>query len=287
MSITSKDFSALYTGEFYRKTLFEKGIGFSLVLNYPKNTPYYKDNRKIFIQIIINENNTLDYSINMTIEKDEDKKKTFIITEGLEYNKKIINFHSESGECCFNQEDNRVIYNSIEFTLDKFIDILILNHLENKHFFERAQNKIIDYILKFIFWLNDKKYTPPSARDAEETIDWAEFKSPSEELATITKPLEKDPFLGFFHLPKNIIFVVAILIWISYLIKPLEVSLSNPFLIAFIFLLLFTIELLYKNLKEEVEQLELLLKEKEHKKNWLIHLYNYRKVDTFILKIPK
>ena len=34
-------------------TVFDNEIGFSLIRDYPKNTPYYKDGRKMFIKLAI------------------------------------------------------------------------------------------------------------------------------------------------------------------------------------------------------------------------------------------
>ena len=156
--MNKEDFLKLYTKQDSDNSItqFTNEIGFSLLRDYPKNTLYYKDGKKMFIKIALIKDR-LFYAVDMTKpEEREGEPASYIISQGEEYKKKITNFFSDNQEpFVFDENEKKIIFKpkNKKFTINEFVDILVLNHLSDRLFFKRILNSISDFILKALFWL--------------------------------------------------------------------------------------------------------------------------------------
>src|SRR3989344_1995583 len=233
-------------------TQFSNEIGFSLVRDYPKNTPYNKDGKKMFIKIALLKDK-LFYSVDMTKpEQREGEPTSYIITEGQEYRKKTTNFFSDNQEpFIFAENTKKIIFTpkNKSFTLDEFIEILVLNHLSDRLFFKRILNWIADLVLKLLFWLSDKHY-----EKIRVAIDKYHFNRDNQPIKEDEKSVE--PFFKYFYISKNTIFAMLLTVFFLAVLSIIfpnvmctekiwpfgDFSLSNPFVVLFFFLVLFSCE---------------------------------------------
>lgn len=298
--MTSAEFLKLYTKQDTDDSVmsFTNEVGFSLVRNYPKDTPYQKDARKMFIKIAILNDGRFFYSVDMTKpEQREGQQIGYIVSEGIEYKKKITNFFSDTQEpFTFDEYEERVIFKpkNKSYTLNEFVDILAFNHLSDRLFFKRIFNTCVETILVLIFWLSDKHYEKIRVSIDKYHLG-RDNKPPKEDEKNI------EPFFKYFYISKNTIFASLLLTFLLAIIAVLfqnvvclkniwpfgEFSLSNPFVILFIFLILFSCEKfsvwLNKRIKEFFENDSFSFKKK--KINFIERLHNYQYQNRFKLKL--
>lgn len=159
--MNSEEFVKLYTRQDSDEsiTTFQNEMGFSLIRFYPKNTPYFKDGRRMFIKIAALDRGFF-YSVEMTRSEKEGEKTSYIITEGEEYKRKVTNFFSDGSELTFDNATQKVNHqlSSKNFTMNEFVEILVANHLSDRLFFKRILNELANRVLKFLFWLSDARY---------------------------------------------------------------------------------------------------------------------------------
>lgn len=276
-------------------TPFSNEIGFSLIRNYPKNTPYYKDGKKMFIKVALLKGKIF-YSVDMTKpEQRQGELVNYIITEGEEYRKKITNFFSDNQEpFIFNDGTKKIIFGpkNKSFTLNEFVEILVLNHLSDHLFFKRILNSIAGLVLKFLFWLSDKYY-----EKIQVSMDKYHFSRDNQSIKEDEKKVE--PFFKYFYISKNTIFALLLLTFLLAVISVFfpntifmgriwpfgEFSLSNPFVTLFFFLILFSCEKLSIWLNRKIK--EFFEKESFQKKkiNFIERLHNYQYQNKFKLKL--
>ncbi|MDP3729722.1 MAG: hypothetical protein Q8R26_03190 [bacterium] len=82
--MTKEDFLKLYTKKDSDDSItpFSNEIGFSLIRNYPKNTPYNKDGKKMFLKIALLQGK-LFYAVDMTKpEQREGEQISYVISQG-------------------------------------------------------------------------------------------------------------------------------------------------------------------------------------------------------------
>lgn len=295
--MNKEDFLKLYTKKDSDDSItqFSNEIGFSLIRNYPKNTPYHKDGKKMFLKIALLQGK-LFYAVDMTKpEQREGEQVSYIITEGQEYRKKTTNFFSDNQEpFIFDENTKKIIFTpkNKSFTVNEFIEILVLNHLSDRLFVKRILNWIADLLLKLLFWLSDKHY-----EKIRVAIDKYHFNRDNQPIKEDEKSVE--PFFKYFYISKNTIFAMLLLIFflavlsiifpsVMYLEKiwPFgEFSLSNPFVVLFLFLVLFSCEKFSVWLNKKIRNF--FEKESFQKKeiNFIERLHNYQYNNKFKLKL--
>ena len=299
--MNKEDFFKLYTKQENDNSItsFDSEIGFSLIRDYPKNTPYYKDGKKMFIKVAILKGK-LFYSVDMTkSEQINEEEKSYIISQGEEYPKKITNFYSVldgKESFIFDQSTKKIIFKPKEksFTLNEFVEILVLNHLSDRLFLKRILDSIVESVLKLLFWLSDKHY-----EKIQVSIDKYHFGRDNQPAKEDEKNTE--PFFKYFDISKNTIFALLLftfLLVILFAIFPNilcikkiwpfgEFSLSNPFVILFFFLILFSCEKLSIWLNNKIK--EFFQDDKhsfqEKKVNFIERLHNYQYQNKFELKL--
>ncbi|HET7713385.1 MAG TPA: hypothetical protein VFK94_03140, partial [Patescibacteria group bacterium] len=76
-----QEFTKLYSRQELDESLttFRDGIGFSLIRFYPKDSPYYKDGKRIFIKVVLRDGK-LDYGVDMTDPRKEEDQYEYFIT---------------------------------------------------------------------------------------------------------------------------------------------------------------------------------------------------------------
>ncbi|MEQ1665775.1 MAG: hypothetical protein ABL927_10405 [Bdellovibrionales bacterium] len=267
-------------------TQFSNEIGFSLVRDYPKNTPYNKDGKKMFIKVALLKDK-LFYSVDMTKpEQREGEQTSYIITEGQEYGKKTTNFFSDDQEpFIFNKNEKRIIFKpkNKKFTINEFIDILVLNHLSDRLFFKRISNFISGLILKIIFWLSDKHYDR-----VKTAIDQYHFKQ--KEYSTEEKINNVDPFFKYFLISRNtlfsgLIFAFLIAVLLSQCKFIGEFTVANPLIVLAFFLLLSFCEKISIWLNNKIKEFFTPRKFYNEKPNFIEKLHNYQYENKFKLKL--
>jgi hypothetical protein len=278
-------------------TLFDNEIGFSLIRDYPKNTPYNKDGRKMFIKLAILQGKTF-YSVDMTRpEQRNEEKISYTITEGNEYTKKVTNFYSDKQEpYIFDETIKKIVFpaKNKNFTLNEFIEILVRNHLSDRLFFKRILNSVAEFLLKFLFWLSGKNY-----EKVRVSIDKYHFSRDNQPVKEDEKIIE--PFFKYFYISKNTIFAILLFTFLLAIFSVIfpdilcvrkiwpfrEFSLSNPFVVLFFFLVLFSCEKFSIWLDNKIKEF---FKDDRHsfqekKVNFIECLHNYQYQNNFNLKL--
>lgn len=295
--MNKEDFFKLYTKKDSDDSItqFSNEIGFSLIRNYPKNTTYQKDGKKMFIKIAVLQGK-LFYAVDMTKpEQREGEQSSYIITEGQEYRKKTTNFFSDNQEpFIFDENTQKIIFTpkNRSFTVNEFIEILVLNHLSDRLFFKRILNWIADLLLKLLFWLSDKQY-----EKIRVAIDKYHFNRDNQPIKEDEKSVE--PFFKYFYISKNTIFAMLLAIFFIALLSIIvpsviclekiwpfgDFSLSNPFVVLFLFLVLFSCEKFSVWLNKQIKYF--FEKESFQKKeiNFIERLHNYQYNNKFKLRL--
>jgi len=295
--MNSDEFIKLYTRQDADDavTPFNNEIGFSLIRSYPDNTPHYKDGKKIFIKVVVFKEG-LFYSVDMTRpEKRGEEPVSYIIVDGEEYAKKITNFFSDNQEpFVFDETTKKIVFKPKDknFTINEFVEVLINNHLSDRLFFKRKLNSIADLILKLLFWLSDKHY-----EKIRVSVDKYNFSRDNQPIKEEEKNTE--PFFKYFYISKNTIFSVLLLaffiIGLSVTFPNVicfkriwpfgEFSLSNPFVVLFSFLMLFSFEKFSIWLNRMIK--EFFSKDPFQNKqiNFIERLHNYEYHNKFKLRL--
>lgn len=296
-----QEFTNLYEKQKHDEVLtpFGNEIGFSLVRFYPKDSVSEDENLRMFIKVAILDRG-LFYSVDMTKPDIEGEKISYVIVFDSQYNKKITSFVSDvdDKEFVFDSIKKKIIHNKTkkEFTLNEFIDVLVKNHLSDRLFWKRKFNSLSNSVLKILFWLSDKHY-----EKVQVSIDKYHFSKENKSIIEEEKSFE--PFFKYFYISKNLIFTIllaslfiAILSSVSPGVLSLvciwssifgEFSLSNPLVILFLFLALFSFEkvsvLLNTNIKKFLMPEQSMFS--EHKENFIEKLHNYQQNNKFNLRI--
>lgn len=267
-------------------TQFSNEIGFSLIRDYPKDTQYHKDGKKMFVKVALLKDK-LFYSVDMTKpEQREGEPISYIITDGQEYRKKTTNFFSDNQEpFSFDENEKKIIFKpkNRKFTLNEFVDILVLNHLSDRLFFKRISNLISGFILKIIFWLSDKHYDR-----VKTAIDQYHFKQ--KEYSTEEKINSVDPFFKYFLISRNTLlggltfaFLVAILLSQCKFVG--EFTVANPLIVLAFFLLLSFCEKISIWLNVKIKEFFTPRKFYNEKPNFIENLHNYQYQNKFKLRL--
>lgn len=286
--MNKEDFLKLYTKKESDDSItpFSNEIGFSLIRNYPKNTPYYEDGMKMFLKIALLQGK-LFYAVDMTKpEQREGEPISYIITDGQEYNKKTTNFFSDNQEpFIFNENEKKIIFKpkNKTFTLNEFVDILVLNHLSDRLFFKRILNFISGLILKILFWLSDKHYDR-----VKTAIDQYHFKQ--KEYSTEEKINSVDPFFKYFLISRNTLFSGLIFAFLgAVLISQYkfigEFTVANPLIVLAFFLLLSFCEKISIWLNVKIKEFFTPRKFYNEKPNFIEQLHNYQYQNKFKLRL--
>jgi hypothetical protein len=287
--MNGEEFAKLYTHQDSDETItpFQNEVGFSLIRFYPKDTPYYKDGRRMFIKIA-----SLDrgffYGVDMTKPEKREKTTDYVITDGEEYKKKVTNFFSDGSEFVFDNATKKVIHqpSSKSFTMNEFVEILAANHLLDRLFFKRIWNELANRVLKFLFWLSDAHYERVQTAIDKYHYGKGEAPPPKDEKKNI------EPFFKYFYISKNILFAILLVtfpsaIFLGHLWAFGDFSLSNPSLLLLFFLILFSCEKFSIRLDKKIK--EFLMPSKDHfaekKINFMEKLHDYQYQNKFNLKL--
>lgn len=287
--MTGEEFTKLYTRQDSDEiiTPFQNEAGFSLIRFYPKETPYYKDGRRMFIKI-----GALDrgffYSVNMTKPEKRGESVDYVLTDGEEYRRKLTNFFSDGSEFTFDNITQRIIHQptSKNFTMNEFVEILVVNHLSDMLFFKRIWNELANRTLKLLFLLSDARYERVQTMIDKYHYDKGETPPPKDEKKNI------EPFFKYFYISKNILFAILLItfpsaVFLGHLWVYGDFSLSNPSLVLLFFLVLFSCEKFSIWLDRKIKEFLIPSKDhfKEKKINFLEKLHDYQYNNKFNLKL--
>ncbi len=287
--MNGEEFTKFYTlqGSDESITPFANEVGFSLIRCYPKDTPYYKDGRRMFIKIAALDRGFF-YGVNMTKPQKRGETTDYVITDGEEYKRKVTNFFSDGSEFVFDNTTQRVIHrpSNKSFTMNEFVDILAANHLSDRLFFKRILNELANGVLKFLFWLSDARYERIQTAIDKYHYSKGENPPPKDEKKNI------EPFFKYFYISKNILFAVLLVTFPSaiFLGHPWahgDFSLSNPSLLLLFFLILFSCEKFSIWLDKKIK--EFLMPARNHfiekRINFMEKLHDYQYHNKFKLKL--
>lgn len=303
MNMKAQEFVNLYTQQEWDETItpFENEVGFSLIRFYPKNTLYYKDDKRMFIKVAILDRG-LFYEVNMTKPEKRGETTGYVIKDGEEYRKKVTGFMSSNdNEFAFDEASKKIVHIPTKkpLSLNEFIDVLEGNHLSDRLYFKRILNTLADRTLKVFFWLSDKHY-----EKIHVSLDRSRFTR--EHRADTTKEELKsiEPFFKYFYISRNMIFGTLLLVFLLALLVALfptyiplghawhtlfgEFTLSNPLLILFVFLVLFTSEKISVWLNTSINRF--LKPEQNHfakspKESFIAKLHDFQYHSKFNLKL--
>lgn len=279
--MTSNEFVKLYAKSELDElvTPFTNGIGFSLVRKYKQGSEYYEDDKRLFIKLLLSDDNLVNGSVNM-VDSDKEKTGSYRIATDNKYKKRVTNFHFGNEEKIF-LNDGKVLYKSRElsFTINDFVEIMVNNHLSDRVFWRRKLNYLIDIFLKLIFWLSDKHYEKIDAMMEIHSIRRKDEHNKDDE-----KSIE--PFFKYFFITKNILFSLLLVafsfsILLTYLFCSRDFSMSNPSVILFFFLILFSIEKLSILLDKKIKAFF------KKETNFIYQLHSYQFNESFKLKFKK
>lgn len=298
--MNAQDFISLYIKQESDETItsFQNEAGFSLIRPYPKDTPYHKDGRRMFIKIAALDRGFF-YGVDMTKPEKRGETTDYVVTDGEEYKKrKITNFISDGSEFSFDNTSRKVIHQPTNksFTMNEFVEILVTNHLADRLFLKRQLNASINVVLKVLFWLSDKHY-----ERVRVSIDKYHFSRDNKPIPEEQKNIE--PFFKYFYISKNLIFGILLMVFLFAILAAIfpnmipvkniwhsffgEFSLSNPVLVLLFFLALFSSEKLSIWLNKKIK--DFLMPEKnyfsEEKENFIERMHNFQLQNKFNLKI--
>lgn len=287
--MNSEEFKNLYSMKDSDESItpFTNEAGFSLIRKYPEGTSYHKDGRRMFIKVALLERGFF-YEVNMTKPEKKEETTSYILTDGKEYKRKITNFFSDDSEFTFDNTTKKVIHQPTRksFSIDEFIEILVANHLSDRLFFKRIWNEFANRILKFLFWLSDAHYERVKTAIDKYRYDKGEIPSPKEEKKNI------EPFFKYFYISKNILFAILLItfpsaVFLGHLWAYGDFSLSNPSLVLFFFLILFSCEKFSIWLDKKIKEFIMPPKDffTEKKVNFLEKMHNYQYQNRFKLKL--
>ena len=287
--MNGEEFAKLYTRQDSDETItpFQNEMGFSLIRFYPKDTQYYKDERRMFIKIA-NLDRGFFYGVDMTKPQKRDETVDYVITDGQEYKKKVTNFFSDGSEFGFDSSSKRIIHQPTgkSFTMNDFVEILAANHLSDRLFFKRIRNELANGVLKFLFWLSDAHYERVQTAIDKYHYGKGEIPPPKDEKKNI------EPFFKYFYISKNILFAILLItfpsaIFLGHLWAFGDFSLSNPSLVLLFFLVLFSCEKFSIWLDKKIK--EFLMPDKsifaEKKINFIEKLHEFQYQNKFNLKL--
>lgn len=261
-------------------TPFKDDVGFTLIRKYKEGSQYQKDERRIFIRLYLT-GETVNGGAEM-VDADKEGTGSYRIVTDSKYRKKVTNFRFGSEEdITFNYKKNKIFYKpkKLYLTLNEFIDQLVNNHLSDRAFFRRNFNNLVNFLLRFIFWLSNKHYDRikvmleiyhPNQKDEHDKEDERSI----------------EPFLKYFYISKNILFSFFLIAFpLSLLATNIycfrDFSISNPTLILFFFLILFVFEKLSIYLDRRIKAFF------KKEINFFSKLHNFQFSESFKIKIKK
>ncbi len=290
MKITSVEIAKLYKtkrGEILIP--FTKGRGIGLIKKYKNEIVPIKDNKRIFIKIFLSKENVVNGTIDM-IDFDKKRDDAYVITDDPnKYGRKITNFSFGEEENLFLSKEKGVFVKTKNkyISINNFVDVLIKNHLSDKLFLKRKINQLIDYLIKFIFWLDNQRYEPSTIFLIKNGLGKHEEKNKP-------KTETPEPFFKYFYIKKNFLLSLLLmsLIIISTFIIRLEcsdnhfgysiflnLSLSNPVVILVFIVFLFIAEKISSKLDSLIEGFY-----ENDKKNILNRIDQYKNNSSFRLR---
>lgn len=279
-------------------TSFQNEVGFSLVRQYPDTSKFGKKPLRMFIKVALLDKG-LFYSVDMTKVEIEGEKTEYIIQHD-DTSTKYTNFFSDSSdpEFVFDHTSQKIKHakKNKEFSLNQFVDILEKNHLSDCLFWKRKANWCIDFILRSLFWLSDRRYDK-----VRTPLDKYYFKKDGKPIPESEKSIE--PFFKYFYISKNFIFLLLLITFFGAVLVasfpcyfPIqsvwtnlfgEFTLSNPFVILLFFLTLFTSEKISTKLNKNIN--DFLMPDQnvfsKPKENFIEKLHNYLYRNKFDLKV--
>jgi len=300
--MSAQEFTNLYEKKVYDEsvTTFSNELGFSLIRLYPEDTPYYKDGKRMFIKVAVFDRGFF-YSVDMTTPQEGDGVKEHVITDGGKYRKKVTGFMSDlsdGGDFYFDEVNKQVVHKKTNknLSLNEFIDVLEGNHLADRLFWKRISSSILNFFLKFIFWLSSQHYDK-----VQVSID--KYHASQGRKVEFEEKIHNEPFFNYFCISKNFIFsillatfLIAILVAMfpnRFPLKDLwhaffeEFTLSNPMVTLLFFLGLFTSEKISIWLSGKIRSF--LIPDQslfsEPKKNFIEKLYNFQHVNKFDIRL--
>jgi len=226
--------------------------------------------------------------------------RSYIITDGEEYKKKVTNFVSDTGdgEFTFDELQKKIKHNKTGkyFTLNEFVEILATNHLSDRLFWKRKGNTLVNVFLKILFWLSDKHY-----ERVQVSIDKYNFSRDNKPV--MEKQNNTEPFFKYFYISKNLIFAILLITFLGAILVgifsdkiPLKYlwyslfggfSLSNPLVILLFFLVLFSSEKISVWLNSSIK--DFLMPDEgyfsKNKETFIEKLHNYQYHNKFNLKL--
>lgn len=292
--MNSEEFKNLYLMQSSDESItpFTNEVGFSLIRKYPEGTAYFKNGRLMFIKVAVLDRGFF-FGVDMTKPEKRGETTDYIITDGEEYRRNVTNFFSDGSEFMFDNKSQRVVHQPTNkiFTMNEFVEVLASNHLSDRLFFKRKLNALANMILKFLFWLSDKHYDKVRV-----SIDKYDFNRNNKPL--IEEEKNSEPFFKYFYISKNILFAILLFVFLLAIISAIfpkliplvrfwpfgDFSLSNPFMILFFFLILFSCEKFSVWLNAKIK--DFFKEDKfERKNNFIERLHNYQYQNKFKLKL--
>ncbi|MEK7651027.1 MAG: hypothetical protein AAB377_00690 [Patescibacteria group bacterium] len=277
-SLTSEEFVKLYTSQDSDEkiTPIKDAVGFSLVRNYPKDSDYFKDGKKMFIKIFL-AGDSVCGGVDMVYPNDKEGNYTIVSDE--KYKKNVTGFlFRKEEDLVFDFNEKEIVYTpkKLRFSVDKFIKILVNNHLSDRMFWRRMGNYFTNIILMFLFWLSDQHY-----EKIQVMLDIYSSKQDNNPDKIDTKNIE--PFFKYFLIRKNALLLFLVLLFptsliISYISVFSDYSLSDPSLILFFFLSLSSLEKISIWLDKKIKAL---FKKED---NFIYKLHDYQYNTHFKLK---
>lgn len=278
--ITSEKFAKLYKKDDSDEliTPLQKDVGISILKKYDSQTEFYKKDKRMLIYLILQDdyivggvdmvNSNVSNNGYRSITNEKFKKGytnfSFGKEENLKWDNSKFNVTSEA-----NQSKN--------FTLNEFVKILIKNHLSDRLVFRKFVNNLITGLLKFTFWLVDKKY-----KYYEILLGLFSDKEKVVKQDDLDK--RKEPFFKYFSIPRNMLFfTLTILFAISLLFDWLKIiynfQISNDTKVLLLFLIFFIFDSFSKSLSVQINNFY-------NKENSTIaHIAKYANTYSFNLKL--
>ncbi|MBP9701968.1 MAG: hypothetical protein KBD47_03260 [Candidatus Pacebacteria bacterium] len=215
--------------------------GIQVVRRY-KNQDIIQDNKVMFITVYLKKG-AVHGSVSCVVydPNDENLRWTMVAPSSVIFQRPTSYDFGRGDDIHFDPIKKVINFESIEYSVNDFIDLLELNHLRDMFFWSRLAALVKTSLLHILFFLADSKYDKMKVliRRSEGISNIKEV----DEGPKVKQP--DDPLFKYFRIYKNFFgFIVFILLFplsiLSICLNAAYFTISNPFLL-FLSLLLFYI----------------------------------------------
>lgn len=221
--------------------------GIQIIRKYPDSYPELKDLR-MFIKFFLNDENGETY-VNGGVDMVKTPENASfggwtIVTSEKKWRQKQTNYSFwNSEDIRFDRSSKRVNFRGVPMSIGEFVDQMERNHLSDMFLFSRIKGTLLHALLHVFFFLGDAKYDRYG-------VLWQNERGIQQPQDNRVKPAtdKPDPLFHYFPIYRNLLGVITTLLLAPLYFWSISLdtnffSVSNPFIVASFFMLLFLLSI--------------------------------------------